>query len=130
MRPFLLNLALGCLLLPLAAVAGEIDQALALKALAQPGAVLIDVRSADEFATGALPGARLIPHDQIGARIGAAVPDKNTPIVLYCRSGRRSSLAQDELQALGYRHVINAGGYDQFKLASGQNAEEPACSDC
>lgn len=130
MRPFLLNLALGGLLMPLAAVAGEIDQAQALKTLAQPGAVLIDVRSADEFATGALPGAQLIPHNQIGARIGAAVPDKNTPIVLYCRSGRRSSLAQDELQALGYRHVVNAGGYDQFKLASDTPSESPTCTNC
>jgi phage shock protein E len=37
--------------------------------------------------------------------------------VLYCRSGRRSALAQDSLAQLGYRNLINAGGYDQLKLA-------------
>ncbi|MOA65778.1 Thiosulfate sulfurtransferase PspE precursor [compost metagenome] len=43
--------------------------------------------------------------------------DKNTPIVLYCRSGRRSAIAKDSLAQLGYRNLINAGGYDQLKLA-------------
>lgn len=128
MRALLLSLSLA--LCPLAAQAGEIDQNAAIQALQQPNAVLIDVRTEEEFAEGALPGAQLIPHDQIGARIAVAVPDKNTPIVLYCRSGRRSSLAQDALQALGYRQVVNAGGYEQLKLATAPQAEEPACADC
>ncbi len=116
MRHLLLVLSL-CL--PLAAQAGEIDQTAALRALEQPDAVLIDVRTQEEFATGALPGATLIPHEQIGARIARLVPDKNTPVVLYCRSGRRSGIAQDRLQALGYRQVINAGGYDSLQPALG-----------
>ena len=96
MRHFLLCLSLA--LSPLAAQAGDIDSAAALHALAQPGAVLIDVRSQEEFASGALPGAKLIPHGDIAARIAEVAPDKNTPVVLYCRSGRRSSIAQDDLQ--------------------------------
>jgi phage shock protein E len=116
MRHLLLVLSL-CL--PLAAQAGEIDQAAALQALERPGAVLIDVRPQEEFAAGALPGATLIPHEQIGARIAQLVPDKDTPVVLYCRSGRRSGIAQDRLQALGYRQVINAGGYDSLQPALG-----------
>ena len=128
MRHFLL--CLGLALSPLAAQAGEIDSSAALHALAQPGAVLIDVRSAEEFASGALPGATLIPHDDIAARITDVVPDKNAPIVLYCRSGRRSSIAQDELQALGYTQVINAGGYETFKLARDNPTESPTCTQC
>ena len=128
MRHFLLCLSLA--LSPLAARAGDTDSAAALHALAQPGAVLIDVRTADEFASGALPGATLIPHGDIAARIAEVAPDKNTPVVLYCRSGRRSGIAQDELQALGYTQVINAGGYDQFKLARDNQSEGPACTNC
>ncbi|WP_068828339.1 rhodanese-like domain-containing protein [Pseudomonas sp. BMS12] len=128
MRHFLL--CLGLALSPLAAQAGEIDSTAALSALTQPGAVLIDVRSADEFASGALPGAKLIPHSNIAARISEVAPDKNVPIVLYCRSGRRSSIAQDELQALGYTQVINAGGYEQFRLARDNHTESPKCTQC
>lgn len=128
MRHFLLCLSLA--LSPLAAQAGDTDSAAALHALAQPGAVLIDVRTADEFASGALPGATLIPHGDIAARIAEVAPDKTTPVVLYCRSGRRSGIAQDQLQALGYTQVINAGGYDQFKLARDNQNESPACTNC
>jgi phage shock protein E len=112
MRTLLLSL---CLCLPLAAQAGEIDESTALKALQRSDSVLIDVRSEEEFASGALPGAHLIPHEQIAQRIAALAPDKNTPIVLYCRSGRRSGIAQDNLLALGYTQVINAGGYEQLQ---------------
>ncbi|UUY07093.1 rhodanese-like domain-containing protein [Pseudomonas sp. J452] len=126
MRHLLLSLAL---ILPIAQ-AGEVDQSAALRTLILPDTILIDVRSADEFASGSLPGAQLIPHDQIGTRIAAVVPDKNTPVVLYCRSGRRSSQAQDELRALGYTQVMNAGGYEQFKLATTPRDKEAACIDC
>lgn len=114
MRTLLLSLSL-CL--PLAAQAGEIDQAAALAALQQPNTVLIDVRSEEEFAAGALPAATLIPHGEIAQRIAEVAPDKTTPIVLYCRSGRRSGIAQDSLQVLGYTQVINAGGYEQLRPA-------------
>lgn len=113
MRTLLLSLSL-CLSL---AHAGEIDQPAALAALEQPNAVLIDVRTADEFADGALLGATLIPHEQIAQRIAEVAPDKDTPIVLYCRSGRRSGIAQDRLLELGYNNVINAGGYDHLHSA-------------
>lgn len=107
-----------CLTLCSAAVqAAEVDSAAALHALAQPAAVLIDVRSAEEFASGAMPGATLIPHGEIVRRISEVAPDKNTPLVLYCHSGRRSGIAQDALRALGYTQVVNAGGYSQFQQA-------------
>ncbi|WP_252271573.1 rhodanese-like domain-containing protein [Pseudomonas subflava] len=113
MRTLLLSLSL-CL--PLAH-AGEIDQPAALAALEQPNAVLIDVRTTEEFADGALPGASLIPHEQIARRIAEVAPDKDAPIVLYCRSGRRSGIAQDRLLELGYNNVINAGSYDHLQPA-------------
>ncbi len=124
------HLLFGLLLLLPAVQAGEIDQTAALRTLSLHDAVLIDVRSADEFANGALPGAQLIPHEQISTRIAGVVPDKDTPVVLYCRSGRRSSQAQDELRALGYTQVVNAGGYDQLKLATTPKDKDQACVDC
>ncbi len=122
---------LAALLLPLLAStvqAGEIDQAAALTQLAKPGTLLIDVRSAGEFASGALPGAHNISHEQIAEQISRVAPDKSKPIVLYCRSGRRSGLAQDALQALGYQQVINAGSIDSLKAAQQAKSQEAACT--
>ena len=99
------------------ATAGEIDQAAALEALKQPDTVLIDVRTAEEYAEGALPGSIRIGPEDLRARIAAVAPDKDQPVVLYCRTGRRSSAAQDLLQQLGYRQVINGGGYEQIREA-------------
>lgn len=103
-------------LLAFAASAGasEIDRPAALAALQEPGTVLIDVRTAEEYRQGALPGSiRIEPHE-IGQRIASVAPDKDTPVVLYCRTGRRSGNALETLQRLGYREVINAGGYDEL----------------
>jgi phage shock protein E len=97
--------------------AGEAELDAAITALQSPDTLLLDVRSAEEFAAGALPGAQRVGHEEIAARIGAIAPDKNTPIVLYCRSGRRSALAEESLRALGYSNLINAGGYDELKRA-------------
>ncbi|MNQ75234.1 Thiosulfate sulfurtransferase PspE precursor [compost metagenome] len=105
------------LLLSLPLAADEISLQRAVAALQAPGTLLIDVRSAEEFSAGALPGANRIGHEQITTQIAALAADKNTPIVLYCRSGRRSAIAKDSLAQLGYRNLIDAGGYDQLKLA-------------
>ena len=73
--------------------------------------VWIDVRSAEEFNAGHLQDAVNIPHDQILARIQAVSPDKNAPVNLYCRSGRRAEAALTELKNAGYTNVTNHGGY-------------------
>ncbi|WP_271411910.1 rhodanese-like domain-containing protein [Pseudomonas sp. Q1-7] len=104
-------------ILSLPAAAGETDQAAAVQAMARPNAVLIDVRTPEEVAEGSIPGARNIGYEEIGQRIAEVAPDKDTPIVLYCRSGRRSSIAQDSLRELGYSHVVNGGGYLDLKNA-------------
>lgn len=98
-----------------AASAGEIDRSAALAALQNPETLLIDVRTAEEFNQGALPGALRIETADLAGRITSIAPDRDAPIVLYCRSGRRSSAAQDLLQDMGYTRVINAGGYQQLR---------------
>lgn len=97
-----------------AAIAAPVDQSAALKALQRSNTVLIDVRTELEFAEGALPGATRIETENLAERIAAIAPDKDAPVVLYCRSGRRASAAQDLLQELGYSQVINAGGYQEL----------------
>jgi len=105
---------LSGLLTFLGAQAEEVDQAAALATLQRADSLLIDVRSSEEFSAGALPGAIRIGHDEIAAQIASIAPDKDRPLVLYCRSGRRSGLAKQSLENLGYRQVINAGAYDDL----------------
>ena len=76
--------------------------------------IWIDVRSAEEFNAGHLQDAVNIPHDQILARIQAVSPDKNAPVNLYCRSGRRAEAALTELKNAGYTNVTNHGGYEDL----------------
>ncbi len=114
MRTFIATLGL---LIYLPVMANENHLHAAISALQNPHSVLIDVRTADEFAVSALPGAEQIDFEQIASRISALAPDKDTLIVLYCRSGRRSGIAEDRLRALGYSNLINGGGYEELKVA-------------
>lgn len=75
-------------------------------------AVLLDVRSPEEYASGYLQGARNIPHDRIGTEIAAVVPDKSAQVILYCRSGRRANTALEVMRAMGYTDVSNYGGLE------------------
>ena len=75
--------------------------------------VVIDVRSESEWNTGHLEGAVLIPHERIAHEITKVVSSKKTNIYLYCRSGRRSSLAIDELKKSGYENLTNLGTVEQ-----------------
>ena len=81
--------------------------------------VLIDVRSAEEFASGHLQGAVNIPHDRITDEIGSVAADKSARIILYCRSGRRAETSLNALKAAGYENVSNYGGLEdaQMRLA-------------
>lgn len=76
--------------------------------------VIIDVRSAGEFASGHIPRAKNIPVGVIGQRISSVVPNKATPIYLYCLSGGRAGTAGDVLLGLGYRQVYNAGSVNAW----------------
>lgn len=75
----------------------------------QNAPLVIDVRTQAEWDAGHLEGAILIPHDRITAEIGKSAPDKATKIYLYCRSGRRTGLAFDDLKKQGYSDLINLG---------------------
>ena len=76
--------------------------------------VWIDVRSAEEFNAGHLQDAVNIPHDKIIEGVKALGSDKDAPINLYCRSGRRADAALTELKNAGYTNVTNHGGYEDL----------------
>lgn len=82
-------------------------------------AVWVDVRTPWEFARGHLPGAVNIPLSEIGQRIGSVTVDKNTPLILYCHSGRRSGAAQKILWDLGYTRVENKGTHQYLRQQQG-----------
>jgi len=86
---------------------GRVDGAAARKLVAE-GAKLVDVRTAAEFSQGHIEGAVLIPFDEISAR-SAEVGAKDKPVVLYCRSGRRSAIAREKLISLGFTAVYDLG---------------------
>ena len=75
--------------------------------------VLLDVRQADEFNAGHIDGAVVVPHDTIAEKIGDVVPDKNAPVFVYCRSGRRSAIAIEAMKQLGYTNLTDLGGMEE-----------------
>jgi len=74
--------------------------------LQQRGVTVLDVRTADEFQGGHVPGAINIPYDQVAAR-SAELGPKGKPVLLYCRSGRRSGIAAPELVKQGFTAVYD-----------------------
>ena len=72
--------------------------------------VIIDARTEEEFAEGHIENAILIPEYEIKDRAEKELPDKEQLILVYCRSGRRSKIASEELAKLGYTNVKEFGG--------------------
>ncbi len=72
--------------------------------------LIIDVRTLDEYQREHVRTALNIPYNEIVNRIAAVAPDRNSRIVLYCRSGNRSSIAEQALRQIGYRQIENKGG--------------------
>ena len=72
--------------------------------------VWIDVRTPAEFASGHVEGAINMEFQLISERITEITTDKDTDIRLYCKSGRRSGVAKESLQKIGYRNTTNEGG--------------------
>lgn len=137
-HPLLSSLASGVLLaalaLPGSASAGDPPSPLAADAvpagvvdgptarrLVDAGVKVVDVRTADEFRAGHVPGAINIPFDQIAARAGELGP-ASTPLLLYCRSGRRSGIAVKALQEKGHARLYDLRSFDLW-LAAGGAAE-------
>ena len=78
------------------------------------GHVIVDVRRADEYAKGHIPGAILIPNEEIGTEQPEELPDKNQIILVYCRTGRRSKEAAQKLADMGYVNVYEFGGIEDW----------------
>lgn len=76
----------------------------------QEGYVILDVRTQEEFDQGHIPGAVLIPDTEIMDKAEDVLTDKDQLILVYCRSGRRSKLAAEDLVALGYTNIKEFGG--------------------
>ena len=73
-------------------------------------AVLLDVRTPEEHKNGHLEGAELLPLAELENKIANRIPAKNTPIYIYCRSGRRAGTAVEKLKSMGYTDLHNLGG--------------------
>ncbi|MGE0754090.1 MAG: rhodanese-like domain-containing protein [Alphaproteobacteria bacterium] len=74
--------------------------------------LIVDVREESEYARGHIPGAVHLSKGVIECYIESKIPDKATPMVLYCGGGYRSALAADSLQKMGYGNVLSmAGGW-------------------
>ena len=72
--------------------------------------IIIDARTDEEFAQGHIEDAILIPEYEVAERAENELPDKDALILVYCRSGRRSKIASEELVKLGYTNVKEFGG--------------------
>ena len=81
----------------------------------ETGYIILDVRRADEFATGHIPGAINVANESIGTDELPELPDKNQLIMVYCRSGRRSKEAAEKLVKLGYTNIVEFGGILDWK---------------
>ena len=72
--------------------------------------IILDVRTQDEFDESRIPGAILIPHDEITEKAEDLLTNKDQLILVYCRSGRRSKIAAEALVKLGYTNIKEFGG--------------------
>jgi sulfur-carrier protein adenylyltransferase/sulfurtransferase len=107
----------------LQATKSEISELDAREARDLPEAVWIDVREADEWQEGHIPGAKHIPRGFLESRIEAAAPEKAAPVVIYCASGARSAFAAKSLTELGYANVHSLiGGITDWKRNGGDLA--------
>ena len=76
--------------------------------------IILDVRTADEFAEKHIPGAINIDNGHIGTEELPQLPDKEQLIMVYCRSGNRSKQASEKLVKLGYNNVVEFGGINEW----------------
>lgn len=81
---------------------------------ADPTAIVLDVRTPEEYAAGHIAGATLLPVTEIQARAASAIPDKEATYLVYCRSGNRSATAAALLFQMGYAHVYDFGGIQDW----------------
>jgi len=78
------------------------------------GHIIVDVRRQDEYDSGHIPGAILIPNESIGTDRPAELPDLDQIILIYCRSGNRSKQAAQKLTEMGYKNIFEFGGINTW----------------
>lgn len=77
---------------------------------ARPDAVLLDVREEAEYITGHAANAVLLPVDELTDETAMdAIPEQDTPVLVYCRSGYRSNVAAHKLEDFGYTEIYDLG---------------------
>lgn len=110
--------ALGHMLASARSGITQITPAQAEALMARGGTLFVDVRTMEEWRAGHLPGAKHLDRGKLEFMVERAVPDKSTPIVVYCKSGGRGALATQTLMEMGYTNVRNmAGGYAAWAKA-------------
>ena len=93
----------------------QITQEAAKEMMDTEDVIVLDVREQDEFDAGHIPGAILLPVGTITADTAAAViPEKDSVVLVYCRSGNRSKTASAALVELGYTAVYEFGGINTW----------------
>ncbi len=100
---------------PVLADSGDPEAARHAWPMIEQGALLIDVRTMEEFAQGHVDGALNIPYQETDKLMFAIGTDKTRPVVVYCRSGNRSGKAKVVLETKGYTNIFNATGYGALK---------------
>ena len=83
--------------------------------LLEAGALFVDVRTPGEFAEKSVPGSVNYPLDLVEGHISSVEIKKDEPILLFCRSGRRSGIAAEKLKAMGYTNVTNVGSFENAR---------------
>ncbi|MCI6265630.1 MAG: rhodanese-like domain-containing protein [Erysipelotrichaceae bacterium] len=95
---------------------GIIDYVEAKEKIINNGAILIDVRTEEEFNEDHIDGSLLLPLDTINeTSVSDVVDSKDTPIIVYCRSGNRSHQAYEKLKEFGYNEVYDLGAITNWK---------------
>lgn len=103
------------LIVPALAGSGNPAQAKQAWTMIEDGALLIDVRTKQEFDAGHLEGAVNIDWQDTNALANAIGDDPERPVVVYCRSGNRSGKAKKVLDQKGYNHIFNGTGFEALK---------------
>lgn len=83
---------------------------------------LLDVRNINEYTLTHIPGSVLIPLSRLEDEVEDKIPDKNTKIFVYCKSGSRSAMALRVLGALGYKNAYDIGGIDSWPFEREQGS--------
>ena len=83
------------------------------------GAVVIDVRSPEEFRSGHVPNAVNIPLGELRESLPRRVKDKSQVLLLHCLSGGRSGIAKQQIKGMGYQNVFNLGSYGRARQIVG-----------